>query len=99
MTLQIDKGAILQGTETNEDNCGAPVLPNGHLGNCTNNIWPILPWSEYPSRPSRKPVPTKQGWIRSYNVTDLEITGGGILDGGGPWWWCTRIFSYAIDYG
>lgn len=102
MKLQVNAGAVLAGTQTNLDNCAAPRGPDGHLGNCTNSkSWPILPWPEYPSLPNRPlmgypngPNGAMQAWIRSYNVTNLEISGGGILDGGGPWWWCTRAFSW-----
>jgi len=100
LKLQIKSGTTLQGTERNEDNCGAHVGKDGHLGHCQSNaLWPVLPWPEYPSRPSRNLSPPNlatslesfQSWIRSYNASNIEIFGGGIIHGGGRWWWCSRL--------
>lgn len=98
MRLQIDAGAVLEGTQNNAANCAPNKEPDGSLGNCTSSsTWPVLPWPSFPSIPSGTPgggaAPAMQAWIRTYNVTNLEITGGGVLDGGGPWWWCTRFHS------
>lgn len=94
LRLQVDAGASLAGSMDNALNCN-PARPGG---NCTSSpTWPVLPTPVYPSTPAGAPgggaSPAMQAWIRSYNVSNLEITGGGIIDGGGPWWWCTRFYS------
>ena len=61
--------------------------------------WPVLPWPEWPSKPNgNSPVGGGQlgpymepngsfvGWFRGYNVSDVTVTGGGTLDGGGSLW-------------
>ena len=100
LTLDIAPGATLQGTETNADNC-APPAP-GH--NCSaNGVWPVLPWPSFPSTPAGSPgggaSAAMAALIRTYNATDLAITGGGTIDGGGPWWWCTRFKSALLPGG
>jgi polygalacturonase len=98
LRLQIDAGAVLQGTQDNKNNCAPNKRPDGSIGNCTSsNNWPVLPWPSYPSTPSGTPgggaAPAMHAWIRSYNQSNIEITGGGVLDAGGPWWWCTRFYT------
>eukprot|EP01052_Picozoa_sp_SAG31_P042800 SAG31_NODE_6914_length_1851_cov_1.595890_2_plen_325_part_00 len=93
---------MLQGSQDTELNCAPGKSPGGGLGNCTNSsTWPVLPWPSYPSTPSGTPgggaSPAMAAWIRSYNVSNLEITGGGVVDGGGPWWWCTRFHTSIVN--
>ena len=40
--------------------------------------------------------PVKRAWLHAWNVTDLEITGGGTLHGGGQYWWCARLPDAAL---
>ena len=86
MTLHIPAGVVLRGTETDADNLldGSP--------------WPVLPRLEAPAVPCMSCAyrcgggcgPVKRAWLHAWNVTDLEITGGGTLHGGGQYWWCAR---------
>ena len=61
--------------------------------------WPVLPYAEYPSLPNgvdppgggrmgpyMEPNGSYVGWLRGYNVSDVTVTGGGTLDGGGELW-------------
>jgi polygalacturonase len=85
LTLVIPGGVMLRATETDIHNIGAAS-------------WPTLPWLEYPSMPCNDcPYacgagcgPVKRGWLYGQNVTNVRITGGGILHGGGNYWWCAR---------
>ena len=42
-------------------------------------------------RPGDGNSPAKQAFIRGFNLTNVELTGGGEIDGGGGWWWCVRM--------
>jgi polygalacturonase len=55
-----------------------------------NSDWPILPWAEYPSLPTRNTNPSFQAVIRGYNLTNVSIVAqpGGMLDCGGTYWIC-----------
>lgn len=58
--------------------------------------WPVLPWMAYPSPANiggDQETLAKQAFIRCYNCTDVELSGGGEIDGGGGWWWCARMSS------
>ena len=52
--------------------------------------WPVLPWPEYPSLPTRSPSPAAQAVVRGYNLTNVSIVAepGGMLDCGGTYWIC-----------
>jgi polygalacturonase len=94
ITLDIPEGVVLRGTETDEENLD-------------ESSWPTLPWVEYPSRPCMScPYPcgggcgpAKRAWLHLHNVTDVEVTGGGTLHGGGRYWWCNRMDHSATDPG
>ena len=83
--LFIPRGVVLRGTETDADNFD-------------DESWPTHPWVEWPSRPCMScPYacgggcgPAKRAWLFVQNATDVEILGGGTLNGGGHWWWCAR---------
>jgi hypothetical protein len=77
------------------------VPPHTTLHGARSNIgWPVLPFPEYPSAPNGVAPPgggqfgpyhepthgAYVGWLRGYNVSDIIITGGGTLDGGGKYW-------------
>ena len=84
LTLVVQPGVVLRGTEDDSSNSDAS--------------WPTLPWLEHPSMPCNDcPYacgagcgPVKRGWLYGQNVTNVTITGGGEMHGGGRWWWCAR---------
>ena len=49
--------------------------------------WPTQPYKEHPSLPSSKPHRNFRAFIHGYNLTDIGITGGGIVHGHGDFWW------------
>ena len=69
-------------------------------GNCDSismfaiGDWPVLPWAEYPSLPTRNDNPVYQAVIRGYNLTNVSIVAapGGMLDCGGTYWCDRKIF-------
>ena len=80
LTLVIAAGATLHGARSKDG-------------------WPVLPYAEWPSLPNGvdppgggqlgpyvEPNGSYVGWVRGYNVTDVTLTGGGTLDGGGELW-------------
>jgi len=85
LTLIVPPGVVLRGTEDD-------------ASNSDDTSWPTLPWLEYPSMPCNDcPYacgagcgPVKRGWLYGQNVSNVTITGGGELHGGGRWWWCAR---------
>ena len=87
MTLFIPAGVTLRGTETDHDNMN-------------DTLWPSLPTLESPAQPCMScPYrcgggcgPVKRAWIHAFNLTDVELTGGGALHGGGQYWWCARRY-------
>jgi polygalacturonase len=52
--------------------------------------WPVLPWAEYPSLPTRDINPAAHAVVRGYNLTNVSIVSqpGGMLDCGGTYWIC-----------
>ena len=81
LDLIIPANVTLRGTETDEDNWG--------------ESWPTLQHSSAPSPCAGTPGncgcgPAKQSWIHAYNVSDVSISGGGMIHGGGRYWWCVR---------
>eukprot|EP01052_Picozoa_sp_SAG31_P046554 SAG31_NODE_8951_length_1358_cov_1.005560_1_plen_255_part_10 len=52
--------------------------------------WPVLPWAEYPSLPTRDINPAAQAVVRGYNLSNVSIVAepGGMLDCGGTYWIC-----------
>ena len=91
LRLVVETGVQLRGTENFADNCGGS--DNSTCDNWDSASWPILPSSTYPSAINKPGPPVKQAFIRGYNLTDVEITGGGELHGGGGWWWCVRMLT------
>lgn len=91
LRLVIPTGVQLRGTEDFEFNCGGTNTST--CDDMDSPSWPVLPWPAYPSRPNRAgdAVPSKQAFIRGYNLTDVTLTGGGSIHGGGGWWWCVRM--------
>ena len=62
--------------------------------------WPVLPTPAYPSKQNSGEDdrgPAKQAFVRGYNLTDVEISGGGEIHGGGGWWWCVRMAASTVD--
>ena len=53
----------------------------------TTDLWPIDDWKEYPSLPSDDPSPIFRSFIHAYNQTNIEISGGGTINGHGDFWW------------
>jgi hypothetical protein len=45
--------------------------------------WPVQPYKEHPSLPSAKPHKIFRAFIYGYNLTNIAITGGGIVHGHG----------------
>lgn len=91
LTLVIPEGVQLRGTEDWETNCGGSNRST--CDGMDSPSWPVLPWPAYPSRPNRggDAIPSKQAFIRGYNLTDVTLTGGGEIHSGGGWWWCVRM--------
>jgi polygalacturonase len=58
--------------------------------NAAGGDWPVLPWAEYPSLPTRNTNPAAQAVIRGYNLSNVSIVAqpGGMLDCGGTYWIC-----------
>ena len=87
-TLFVPRGVVLQGTETDADNLD-------------DRSWPTQPRVEWPSQPCMScPYacgggcgPAKRAWLFVQNATNVTITGGGTLNGGGRYWWCARTDS------
>uniref|UniRef100_A0A914CSI2 Pectate lyase superfamily protein domain-containing protein n=1 Tax=Acrobeloides nanus TaxID=290746 RepID=A0A914CSI2_9BILA len=51
---------------------------------------PPLPWYGGGADFSESGSPERQSVIRSYNATNITLTGGGVVDGQGyPWWACS----------
>ena len=76
----------LRATETDVDN-----EPDVLWG----TSWLTLQHSSAPSPCAGTPGncgcgPAKQSWIHAHNVSDVSITGGGTIHGGGRYWWCVR---------
>jgi polygalacturonase len=93
LRLIIPSGVVIHGTESFAENCGG--VNASSCNSWESPSWPVLP--TYVS-PSSNQDPTaghgaKQAWLRGYNLTNVTFTGGGILDGGGPWWWCVRMLA------
>jgi polygalacturonase len=91
LKLVIPPGVAVRGTESFADNCGG-----GNASSCNSwdsPSWPVLPNYVYPSslQDPNTGNGAKQAWLRGYNLTNLTFTGGGILDGGGPWWCVTSV--------
>ena len=59
--------------------------------------WPVLPWAEFPSLPTRTTERAYQAVIRSYNETNItfNVEPGGMLDCGGTYWICMAYGSPA----
>jgi len=53
----------------------------------TTDGWIIDEWKEYPSLPSDDPLPIFRAFIHAYNQTNIEILGGGTINGHGDFWW------------
>lgn len=49
--------------------------------------WPTMPYKEHPSLPSSKPHKIFRAFVYGYNVTNVGITGGGVIHGHGDFWW------------
>ena len=79
LELRIGPEATILGTSEDRYNL------NGEGGD-----WPILPWPEYPSSPTRGPEASAQAVIRGYNLSNVSIIAqpGGMLDCGGTYWIC-----------
>lgn len=85
LTLVVPPGVVVRGTEDD-------------ASNSDDASWPTLPWLEHPSMPCNDcPYacgagcgPTKRGWLYGQNVSNVTVTGGGEMHGGGRWWWCAR---------
>lgn len=58
--------------------------------NAAGGDWPVLPWAEYPSLPTRDTNPAVHAVVRGYNLTNVSIVAqpGGMLDCGGTYWIC-----------
>ena len=91
LRLVVPAGVQLRGTEDFAFNCGGANTST--CDDMDSPSWPVLPWPAYPSHPNRAgdAVPSKQAFIRGYNLTDVTLTGGGTIHGGGGWWWCVRM--------
>ena len=91
LKMVIPAGVQLHGTENAVDNCGGTNTSS--CDSLDSPAWPVLPWPAYPSHPNRAgdSTPSKQAFIRGYNLTDVEISGGGEINAGGGWWWCVRM--------
>ena len=79
LELHIGPDATILGTSEDRYNL------NGEGGD-----WPVLPWAEYPSAPTRGIEPAAQAVIRGYNLSNVSIIAqpGGMLDCGGTYWIC-----------
>ena len=53
----------------------------------STDSWPIDDWKEHPSLPSDDPTPIFRAFIHAYNQTNIEISGGGTINGHGDFWW------------
>jgi polygalacturonase len=91
LTLVVPEGVQLRGTEDFSENCGGNRTTT--CDDMDSPSWPVLPWPAYPSHPNRggDAIPSKQAFIRGYNLTDVTLTGGGEIHAGGGWWWCVRM--------
>jgi polygalacturonase len=91
LRLVVPSGVQLRGTEDFAFNCGGANTST--CDDMDSPAWPVLPWPAYPSHPNRAgdAIPSKQAFIRGYNLTDVTLTGGGTIHGGGGWWWCVRM--------
>ena len=90
--LVIPAGVQLRGTEDFTNNCGGDDTAS--CDGLDSPTWPVLPWMAYPSPANiGGGRPAKQAFIRCYNCSDVQLSGGGEIDGGGGWWWCARMWS------
>ena len=83
LKLVVEEGVQIRGTEDFRENCGGSNTSTCDDPNSSS--WPVLPWAAYPSRPNRggDSTPAKQAFIRGYNLSDIEISGGGEIHAGG----------------
>ena len=91
LTLVVPAGVQLRGTEDFVDNCGGADTSSCDSLDSPN--WPVLPWPAFPMRPNRAgdATPSKQAFIRGFNLTNITLRGGGEIHAGGGWWWCVRM--------
>ena len=84
LDLLIPTNVTLRATVTDSDN-----EPDKLWG----QSWPTLQHSSAPGPCAGTPGncgcgPAKQSWIHAYNVSNVSISGGGTIHGGGRYWWC-----------
>ena len=94
LKLVLPDGVQLRGTEDFKFNCGGSNAST--CDDLDSPSWPVIPWYSYPAPDNLggSATPAKQSFIRGYNLSDVEITGGGSVHAGGGWWWCVRMNAF-----